>query len=151
MSADSIKDLEIVAHVMTIAQTHKISVSAAMDLYIKKLKVEAEQIKPSGLSLRLKESLSQEKWELLMSYVHHHPTNEELSQAYYQAKQEGKLKRVKLLVGGNFYIRNSDFVGNKYLDSGITLEAEVYDSIICQVWLSPTECEFIFIDELEFI
>ena len=53
-----------------------------MDLYIKKLKFKAEQVKPSGLSLKLQQSLSQEKWELLMSYVRHH-TSEELSQAYY--------------------------------------------------------------------
>jgi len=151
MEADPIKDLEIVAHVMTIAQTHKISASAALDLYIKKLKVEAEQVKPSGLSLKLQQSLSQEKWELLMSYVRHHYTSEELSQVYYKAKQEGRLKSVKLLVGGDFYIRNSDFLGRKYLPPGIMLEAEVYDDIICQVWLSPTECEFVFIEELEFI
>jgi hypothetical protein len=86
-----------------------------------------------------------------MNYVRNHPSNEELSQAYYQAKQSGRLKLAKLLVGGKFYIRNSDFLGDKYLSPGITLEAEVYDDIICQVWLSPTECEFVFIDELEFI
>ncbi len=121
------------------------------DFYIKKLKIEAKQVKPSSLSLKLQQSLSQEKWELLMSYVHHHHTSKELSQAYYQAKQEGRLKSVKLLVGGDFYIRNSDFIGIRYLTPGIMLEAEVYDDIICQVWLSPTECEFVFIGELEFI
>ena len=151
MEADPIKDLEIIAHVMTIAQTHKISTSAALDFYIKKLKIEAKQLKPSGLSLKLQQSLSQEKWELMMSYVHHDLTSKELSQVYYQAKQEGRLKSVKLLVGGDFYIRNSDFIGIKYLTPGIMLEAEVYDDIICQVWLSPTECEFVFIGELEFI
>lgn len=151
MEADPVKDLEIVAHVMTIAQTHNISVKEALDLYINKLKFQAEQVKPGTLSSTLKESLSPEKWELLMSYVRNHPTSEELSQAYYQAQQEGRLKFVKLLVGGDFYIRNSDFLGNKYLPPGITLEAEVYDDVICQVWLSPTECEFVFIDELEFI
>ena len=151
MEADPIKDLEIVAHVMTIAETHNISVKEALDLYINKLKFEAEQVKPNTLSLTLKESLSPEKWELLMSYVRNHPSNEELSQAYYQAIQSGRLKLAKLLVGGKFYIRNSDLVGNKYLPPGIMLEAEVYDDIICQVWLSPTECEFVFIDELEFI
>ncbi|AFY35280.1 hypothetical protein [Calothrix sp. PCC 7507] len=76
-----------------------------------------------------KGSLSLEKWDLLMSYVRHHPSNEELSQADYQAKQEGKLQPAKLLVGGNFYFRNSDFVGNKYLPPGIIVEAEVYDNI----------------------
>ncbi|WP_461925199.1 hypothetical protein [Nostoc sp.] len=87
----------------------------------------------------------------VMKYVRHHPTNEELSLAYYQAKNEGKLKPAKLLVGGDFYFRNSDFVGSKYLAPGITLEAEVYDNTIGHVWFSPIECEFVFIDELEFI
>ena len=54
-------------------------------------------------------------------------------------------------MGGDFYFRNSDFVGKKYLEPGIMLEAEVYDNIIGHVWLSPIECEFVFIDELEFI
>ena len=103
MEADPIKDLEIVAHVMTIAQTHNISVKEALDLYINQLKFQAEQVKPGTLSSTLKESLSPEKWGLLMSYVRNHPTSEELSQAYSQAKQEGRLKLVKLLVGGKFY------------------------------------------------
>ena len=42
MEADPIKDLEIVAHVMAIAQTHNISVKEALNLYINKLKFEAE-------------------------------------------------------------------------------------------------------------
>jgi hypothetical protein len=78
MDSDPIKDLEIVAHVMTIAETHKISAKEALDLYINKLKLEAEQVKPSGLSSKLKESLSPEKWELVMNYVRNHPTSEEL-------------------------------------------------------------------------
>ena len=78
------------------------------------------------------------------------PRSEELKSNYYKAKQDGKLKLVKLLVGGDFYIRNSDFLGNKYLSPGTILEAEVYDNVICQVWLSPTECEFVFINELEY-
>ena len=86
-----------------------------------------------------------------MKYVRHYPTNEELSQAYYQGKKEGRLKPTQLLVGGNFYFRNLDFVGRKYLEPGIIIEAEVYDNTICHIWLSPIECEFVFINELEFI
>lgn len=37
------------------------------------------------------------------------------------------------------------------LSSGITLKAEVYDNTIAHVWFSPIECEFVFIDELEFL
>ncbi len=155
MDSDPIKDLEIVAHVMTIAKTHKISAKSALNLYINQLKLELEQENKkktkTSLYSKLKSRLSPKKWELLMSYVQHHPTNEELEKAYYQAKESGRLKPVKLLVGGDFYIRNSDFLGRKYLTPGVTLEAEVYDDIICHVWLSPTECEFVFIDELEFI
>ncbi|MCC5640800.1 hypothetical protein LC593_34230 [Nostoc sp. CHAB 5844] len=153
MDSDPAKDLEIVAHVMTIAKTHKIGAKEALQLYIQKIKLELEQHKEknTNLSDSLKERLSPEKWELVMNYVRNHPTNEELSQAYYQGKKEGRLKPAKLLVGGDFYFRNSDFVGNKYLAPGITVEAEVYDDTICHVWLSPIECEFVFIDEIEFI
>jgi hypothetical protein len=153
MDSDPVKDLEIVAHVLTIAKTHKISVKEAIDLYFKQLKFELEQKQQdqTNLSSSLKESLSPQNWEAVMKYVRHHLTSEEISQAYYQAKHEGKLKPAKLLVGGDFYFRNSDFVGSKYLAPGITVEAEVYDDIICHVWLSPIECEFVFIKELEFI
>jgi hypothetical protein len=153
MEFDPIKELEIIAHVMTIAKTHQISGKEALDLYIKRLKLEVEHKQEDKVSLSssLKSSLSPEKWESLMKYVRHHLTNEELSQAYYQAKEEGMLKPAKLLVGGNFYFRNSDFVGNKYLAPGIIVEAEVYDNKICHVWISPIECEFVFIEELEFI
>lgn len=153
MEIDPIKDLEITAHVLTIAKTHKIDVNEALQLYIEKLKLEAEQEKQksTGLSDYLKERLSPEKWESLMKYVCQHPTDEELRQAYYQAKHQGKLKPAKLLVGGDFYFRNSDFVGKKYLEPGIIVEAELYDNTICHVWLSPIECEFVFPDELEFI
>lgn len=153
MDSDPTKDLEIVAHVLTIAKTHKISTNEAIDLYIKQLKFELEQKQQdqTNLSSNLKESLSPQNWEAVMNYVRHHPSSEELSQAYYQAKNEGKLKPAKLLVGGSFYFRNSDFVGKKYLEPGIMVEAQVYDDTICHVWLSPIECEFIFIDELEFI
>ncbi|MEH2032615.1 MAG: hypothetical protein V7K67_23730 [Nostoc sp.] len=37
------------------------------------------------------------------------------------------------------------------LSSGITLKAEVYNNTIVHVWFSPIECEFVFIDELEFL
>lgn len=153
MDSDPVKDLEIVAHVMTIAKTHKISVKEAIDLYFKKIKFELEQKQQdqTNLSSSLKQRLSPQNWESVMKYVRNHPTNEELYLAYYQAKQEGKLKPAKLLVGGDFYFRNSDFVGSKYLAPGITVEAEVYDNTIGHVWLSPIECEFVFIDELEFI
>ncbi|MCC5667808.1 hypothetical protein LC653_29000 [Nostoc sp. CHAB 5784] len=153
MDFDQIKDLEIVAHVMTIAKTHKISAKEALEFYFKKREFELEQHKEKNTSLSdsLKSSLSPQNWESVMNYVRHHLTNEELSQAYYQAKQEGKLKPAKLLVGGDFYFRNSDFVGSKYLEPGIIVEAEVYDNTIGHVWLSPIECEFVFIDELEFI
>ncbi|WP_392530159.1 hypothetical protein [Nostoc sp. C117] len=153
MDSDPIKDLEIIAHVMTIAKTHKISTESALEFYFNKIKLELQQNKKenTNLSDSLKSSLSPQNWESVMKYVRHHPSNEELSQAYYQAKQEGKLKPAKLLVGGDFYFRNSDFVGSKYLPPGITVEAEVYDNTIGHVWLSPIECEFVFIDELEFI
>ena len=153
MEADPIKDLEIVAHVITIAKTHQISTKEALNLYINQLKLKAEQKeeKRGNLSEDLQSRLSPENWESVMKYVRHHPTNSELETAYYEAKQEGRLKPAKLLVGGRFYIRNSDFVDHIYLPEGTMLEAEVYDDILCQVWLSPIECEFIFIDELEFI
>lgn len=153
MDSDPVKDLEIVAYVMTIAKTHKISVKEALEFYFKKLKFELEQKQQdkTNLSSSLKERLSPQNWEAVMKYVRHHLTNEEISQPYYQAKNEGKLKPTKLLVGGDFYFRNSDFVGSKYLAPGITVEAEVYDNTISHVWLSPIECEFVFIDELEFI
>ncbi|MBD2492673.1 hypothetical protein [Aulosira sp. FACHB-615] len=153
MEIDPAKDLEIAAHVLTIAKTHKIDAREALRLYIEKLKLEAEQEKQKSTNLSdyLKERLSPEKWESLMSYVRHHPTDEELTQAYYQAKRQGRLKPAKLLVGGDFYFRNSDFVGKKYLEPGIVLEAELYDNTICHIWLSPIECEFVFPDELEFI
>jgi hypothetical protein len=54
VEADPIKDLEIVAHVMTIAKTHNISVKSALDLYINQLKFQAEQVKPGTLSSTLK-------------------------------------------------------------------------------------------------
>ncbi|MHC5755235.1 MAG: hypothetical protein ACYTXF_32240 [Nostoc sp.] len=153
MDSDPVKDLEIVAYVMTIAKTHKISVKEALEFYFKKLKFELEQKQQdkTNFSSSLKERLSPQNWEAVMKYVRHHLTNEELYLAYYQAKNEGKLKPAKLLVGGDFYFRNSDFVGRKYLAPGITVEAEVYDNTIGHVWLSPIECEFVFIDELEFI
>ncbi|MBD2303899.1 hypothetical protein [Nostoc sp. FACHB-190] len=153
MDSDPAKDLEIVAHVLTIAKTHKIGTKEALQFYIQKMKLELEQHqeKNPNLSSTLKERLSPEKWESVMKYVRHHPSSEELQEAYYQAKQEGKLKPAKLLLGGNFYFRNSDFVGKKYLAPGITVEAEVYDDTICHVWLSPIECEFVFINEIEFI
>ncbi|NDJ25693.1 hypothetical protein GS682_29695 [Nostoc sp. B(2019)] len=153
MDSDPIKDLEIIAHVLTIAKTHQISVQEALQFYINKIKLEVEQKQQdkTSLSSGLKETLSPEKWESVMNYVRNHLTNEELSQAYYQAKNEGRLKLAKLLVGGEFYFRNSDFVGNKYLEPGITVEAEVYDNTIGHIWLSPIECEFVFIDELEFL
>ncbi|WP_375449259.1 hypothetical protein [uncultured Nostoc sp.] len=117
MDSDPVKDLEIVAYVMTIAKTHKISVKEALEFYFKKLKFELEQKQQdkTNLSSSLKERLSPQNWEAVMKYVRHHLTNEEISQAYYQAKNEGKLKPAKLLVGGDFYFRNSDFVGRKYL------------------------------------
>ncbi|QSJ18487.1 hypothetical protein JYQ62_06850 [Nostoc sp. UHCC 0702] len=156
MDSDPIRDLEIIAHVMTIAKTHKITTKEALQFYIKKLEFELEQKKEkkekdTSLSSRLQASLSPEKWESLMRYVRHHLSSEELSQAYYQAKNEGKLKPAKLLIGGNFYFRNSDFVGSKYLAPGITVEAEVFDDTICHIWFSPIECEFVFIDEVEFL
>ena len=155
MEADPTKDLEIVAHVMTIAKTHQISTKEALDLYFNQLESELEQKKKEkkrqNLSEDLQLRLSPENWESVMKYVRHHPTNSELETAYNEAKQSGRLKPVKLLVGGDFYLRNSDFLGNKYLPAGTMLEAEIYDGILCQVWLSPIECEFIFIDELEFV
>ncbi|MDJ0677873.1 MAG: hypothetical protein QNJ36_21235 [Calothrix sp. MO_167.B42] len=153
MEVDPIKDLEIVAHVMTIAKTHQISATEALDLYINQLKLKSEQKKEKreNLSKDLQSRLSPENWESVMKYVRHHPTNSELETAYHEAKREGRLKPAKLLVGGKFYLRNSDFLGNKYVPEGTMLEAEIYDDILCQVWLSPIECEFIFIDELEFI
>ena len=153
MEADPTKDLEIIAHVMTIAETHQISASEALNLYINQLKLKSEQKKEKRANLLedLQSRLSPENWESVMKYVRHHPTNSELETAYNEAKQSGRLKPVKLLVGGDFYLRNSDFLGNKYLPAGTMLEAEIYDGILCQVWLSPIECEFIFIDELEFV
>ncbi|MEO1432941.1 MAG: hypothetical protein AAFV71_28525 [Cyanobacteria bacterium J06633_8] len=153
MDSNPIKDLEIIAHVLTIAKTHEITTKEALNLYINQLELEVEQkkVQKTNLSSTLKERLSPDKWELLMSYVRNYQSSEELKSNYYKAKQDGKLKLVKLLVGGDFYIRNSDFLGNKYLSPGTILEAEVYDNVICQVWLSPTECEFVFINELEFI
>ncbi|MFW9259300.1 hypothetical protein [Nostoc sp. CALU 546] len=156
MDSDSIKDLEIAAHVLTIARTHGISVKEAVQLYIQRVKWEkweAEQQKQSDTSLSdsLKERLSPQKWKALMSYVRHHPSNEQLTQAYYQAKQEGKLKLAKLLVPKIFYLRNSDFVGKKYCEAGAIVEAEEYENVICHIWLSPVECEFIFPNEVEFI
>lgn len=101
MDFDPVKDLEIVAHIMTIAKTHKISVKEALEFYFKQLKFELEQKQQdqTNLSSSLKERLSPQNWEAVMKYVRHHLTNEEISQAYYQAKQEGKLKPAKLLVG----------------------------------------------------
>lgn len=151
MELDPTKDLEIIAHVLTIAKTHQISTDEALDLYTKKLEVQYSRKETSGLSTFLQEILTPESWETIMYYVKNHLTSDELSQMYNKAKKEGKLKLVKLLVAGDFYFRNSDFVGKKYLSSGITLEAEVYDNKVCHVWLSPTECEFMFIEELEFI
>jgi hypothetical protein len=153
MDSNAVKDLEIVAHVLTIAKTHKISAKEAINLYIKQLEFELEQQQQdqTNLASSLKERLSPEKWKSVMKYVRYHPTNEELSLAYYQAKQEGKLKPAKLLLGGSFYFRNSDFVGKKYLEPGIIVEAEVYDDVICHVWLSPIECEFVFLNQLQFI
>ncbi|MDZ8190051.1 MAG: hypothetical protein RMX96_35100 [Nostoc sp. ChiSLP02] len=103
MDSDSIKDLEIAVHVLTIARTHGITVKEAAQLYLQRMKWEkweAEQQKQSDTSLSesLRDRLSSQKWGSLMSYVRHHPSNEELAKAYYQAKQEGKLKLAKLLV-----------------------------------------------------
>ncbi len=121
-----------------------LSASEALDLYINQLKLKSEQKKEKRANLleHLQSRLSPENWESVMKYVRHHPTNSELETAYHEAKQSGRLKPVKLLVGGDFYLRNSDFLGNKYLPAGTMLEAEIYDGILCQVWLSPIECEF---------
>ncbi len=153
MDCDPIRDLEILTHVKTIATTHQISEKEAFKFYLQKAECEYGDVKEKDIKLYfyLKKNLSSERWELFLKFLRHNFTNEQLSQIYYQAKKEGKLKPAKLLVGGDFHLKNSDFLGSKYFPPGITLEAEVYDNTICHVWLSPIECEFVLIDELEFI
>lgn len=71
MDSDPIKDLEIIAHVMTIAKTHKISTESALEFYFNKIKLELEQNKKenTNLSDSLKSSLSPQNWESVMKYV----------------------------------------------------------------------------------
>ena len=75
MDSNPIKDLEIIAHVLTIAKTHEITTKEALNLYINQLELEVEQkkVQKTNLSSTLKERLSPDKWELLMSYVRNYP------------------------------------------------------------------------------
>ena len=157
MKSNCFRDLEIIAHVKQIAEIHDISVEEAIKYCIRKLEVEIadneEKIAnykspPSELMIKLGE----EKYNTLMeNFVNKVTSSEELSQAYYQAKTSGKLKQAKLKIKGKFHFGNSDFFGSKYLEVGTILEAEEYDEQLYQIWLSPTEREIVFKEELEIL
>jgi hypothetical protein len=157
MESNSFRDLELIAHVKQIAEIHGISVQEAIKYCIKKLEVEIadneERIAnykspPSKLMIRLGE----EKYNTLMEkFVNKVTSSEDLSQAYYQAKASGRLKQAKLKIKGKFHFSNSEFFGNKYLKLGVILEAEEYDEQLYQIWLSPTERELVFKEELEIL
>ncbi|GJD22944.1 hypothetical protein RIVM261_079000 [Rivularia sp. IAM M-261] len=158
IESNSFRKLELIAHVKQIAEIHNISVQEAVKYCIQKLKIQIadneEKIAncksppPSKLMMKLGE----EKCNTLMDkFVYKVTSSEELSQAYYQAKTSGRLKQAKLKIEGEFHFGNSDFFGSKYLEVGTILEAEEYDEQLYQIWLSPTEREIVFKEELEIL
>lgn len=158
MESNSFRKLELIAHVKQIAKIHNISVEEAVKYCIQKLKVQiadnedkiAHYKSPPPSKLMMK--LGEEKCNTLMEkFVYKVTSSEELSQAYYQAKTTGRLKQAKLKIEGEFHFGNSDFFGSKYLEVGTVLEAEEYDEQLYQIWLSPTEREIVFKEELEIL
>ncbi|MBD2604035.1 hypothetical protein H6G81_05705 [Scytonema hofmannii FACHB-248] len=157
MEANPFRDVELIAHVKQIAEIHGISLKSAITYYIKQLEVQLAENEekianykspPSKLMLRLGE----EKYNMLIEkLVKKVTSSSELSQAYYSAKASGRLKQAKLKIEGEFHIINSEFIGNKFLEVGTILEAEVYDEQLYQVWISTTEREFVFNEELEIL
>jgi hypothetical protein len=158
MEANSFDDLELFAHVMQIAKTHDITMKQAIIFYQKQLEIEIAEIQENIANYKeaapseLKMKLGEEKYNMLIeNFIKNYPTSEELSQAYYQAKARGELKQARLRIGGKFYFNNADFIGTKILSIGTLVEANIYNDSLYQVWISPTECELVFSDELEFI
>ena len=149
MEEDLSKDLEIIARVMTIAETHNISVRDAFTLYIKQLKVKVQE--QSGFSQQLKARIGPKKWDFLMEFVENPPSDRELLQSYQQAKAQGLLKPAKLRFNASVCVRNEDYIGRKTLDAGTIVEVECDDEELCRIWYSPGSCEYMFLDELEFI
>jgi hypothetical protein len=158
MEADSFDDLELFARIMQIAKTHNITMKQAMIFYQKQLETKIAEIQENIANYKepppseLKMKLGEEKYNMLIeNFIKNYPTSEELSQAYYQAKTSGELKQARLKIGGKFYFNNADFIGTKILSIGTLVEANIYNDSLYQVWISPTECELVFSDELEFI
>lgn len=158
MDSNLAKNLEIMAQAMRIAETHGISLKEALNLEIKRMKLHLKELELKASEQEyftptqpLKTKLGQEKWHFFMEKLNDCPTTEELFQAYQQAKANGKLRLAKLRFDADFYIRNSDFLGEKSLPAGSLIEVEVYDQQFGQVWLSATECEYMFLDELELL
>ncbi len=162
----SFRNLELIAHVKQIAEIHGISVQEAVKYCIQKLKVQiavnvvcpkgdneeriANYKSPPPSKLMMK--LGEEKCNTLMEkFVNKVTSSEELSQAYYQAKANVGLKQAKLKIEGEFHFSNSDFFGSTYLEVGTLVEAEEYDEQLYQIWLSPTEREIVFKEELEIL
>lgn len=158
MESNSFRKLELLAYVKQIAEIHGISVQEAVKYCIQKLKVQiadneekiANYKSPPPSKLMMK--LGEEKCNTLMEkFVYKVTSSEELSQAYYQAKTTGRLKQAKLKIEGEFHFGNSDFFGSKYLEVGTLVEAEEYDEQLYQIWLSATEREIVFKEELEIL
>ena len=111
MKEDLGKDLEIIARVMAMAQTHKISVLDALHLYKKQLEVKAKE--SSERSEWLKAKLGSKRWDFLQDFIKNLPSEAELLESYHQAKAKGLMKTAKLRFDADVYLENLDFVGER--------------------------------------